>query len=127
MKPKTDGGHPGRQLKLLKNYRNIKPTSALDESIEDSIRQLGGIITVESAAVIVEKSMTDYPPVSVRIKIETPGPDIKVEAKDYTGAAAFSKAWRELQKRAEWKKSRAGSRKRRAPRAVKPTQQKNRF
>ena len=111
-------------LKLFTRYRNIKPGDHLDSRIERSMNQLADQLTLESVQVTVEKMMTENPPIFVHIDIETPGPDIAVNARDYTSTAAFSKAYRELQKIAERKQNRSENRRQPSTRSSKPPRQR---
>jgi len=128
MKHSTKQTRQNGEVKVMTHYRNIRPARSLDSLIEETIGELGGKMTVESAEVTVERSMSDHPPVRTSILIVTPGPDIEVEARDYTSAAAYNKAWRALQRRAEAKAAHRGDSKRRAnPRPARAAHQQGRF
>lgn len=114
------------QIKVMTHYRSIKPERNLEFVIEETINELGERMTVESAKIIVERSTSDHPPIRANIFIETPGPDIEVEARDYTGAAAYNKAWRVLQKRAETKANHNDSKRQSYQRSARPTNHQSR-
>lgn len=103
-------------MKVITRYRNIDPDQQLDAVIEAAIRELEEFIKVEAAEITVERSRFETPPVRTRILILTPGPDLEVEARDYTTPAAFIKAHRELLRRAGLKQQRALPAARPAPR-----------
>jgi hypothetical protein len=101
----ADGKHP-TPMKVMTRYRNIDPDQQLDAVIEAAIRELEKRIKVEAAEITVERSRFETPPVRTSILIVTPGPDLQVEARDYTTPAAFIKAHRELLRRAGLKQQR---------------------
>jgi len=107
-------------MKIMTHYRNIDPDQQLDAVIEAAIRELEECIEVEAAEITVERSRFATPPVRTRILIVTPGPDLQVEARDYTTPAAFIRAHRELLRRAGLKQQRAlpGARALRAARST---------
>ena len=107
-------------MKVITQYRNLKQSPRLDSEIEGMIGELGTLITVESALVTVERTTTEHPPVRVQIFIETPGPDIEVQALDYTPPAALMKVQKALQKRIDFKVGNARSKAARAPRPARP-------
>lgn len=103
-------------MKVMTRYLNLDPGPQLDEVIEQAIRELATRLEVEAAEITVERLRFETPPVRLRILIVTPGPDIEVEARDYTTPAAFIKARRELLRRAGIKRHRTVPAARPAPR-----------
>jgi len=103
-------------MNVITQYRNLKQSQRLDSEIEVMIEELEKFITVESAVVTVERTPSEHPPVRVKIFIETPGPDIEVQALDYTPPAALIKVQKALQKRIDFKIRNARCKGTKAPR-----------
>ncbi len=107
-------------MKVMTQYRNIKASQHVDTVIEEIIDALDKSIRVESAEVKVERVGNDHPPVRVSVFVETPGPDIEVQARDYTVPAALLKVRRALQKRVDTRLNAPRARSGRSPRPARP-------
>ncbi len=113
-------------MKVMTRYLNLDPDHKQHGIVEQTIRELATRIPVEAAEITVERLRFETPPVRARFLIVTPGPDIEVEARDYTLPAAFLKARRELLRRAGHKQERSRPDNRPAPRPARAIRKSHR-
>lgn len=112
---------PHHAMRVLTRYRNVEPVRRFETLVEQALAELAASVTIETADVLLERLPGETPPVRVSLQIATPGPDLKAEARDYTALAAWTKAFRALQRSVGLKAGRIRARGSQAPRPGRPT------
>lgn len=112
---------PHRTMRVLTRYRNVEPARRFETLVEQALAELAASVTIETADVLLERLPGETPPLRVSFRIATPGPDLKAEARDYTTLAAWTKAFRILQRSVGLKAGRIRARGSQAPRPARPT------
>jgi hypothetical protein len=108
-------------MRVLTRYRNVDPARSFEALVERGLGELAGVVTIESADILLERLSGETPPVRVSLRIATPGPDLKAEARDYTALAAWTKVFRTVQRSAGIKAARIRTRGAQAPRPARPS------
>jgi hypothetical protein len=108
-------------MRVLTRYRNVDPARSFEALVERGLGELAGVVTIESADILLERLSGETPPVRVSLRIATPGPDLKAEARDYTALAAWNKAFRALQRSVGLKAGSIRARGSQAPRPARPS------
>lgn len=80
-------------MKLILRHLHHQPSESLLELIKAELDSLKGSLQIDEARIHLERRLTGTPPFSVSFHLVTPGPDIMVDAADYTLRAALLKAF----------------------------------
>ncbi len=83
-------------MKLILQHANVRVTDHLDSWIEECLRDLLPLIRIEEARIRVEYCRESSPPFRASAHLMIPGPDLRVEATDYTARTAFAKVMAQL-------------------------------
>ncbi len=83
-------------MKLNLKHLNLRSTPALDAWVERQILALGSARQIDEAHVELARHAEHSPAYAVRVHLVTPGPDLRVEARDHTIRAAFTKGMAQL-------------------------------
>jgi hypothetical protein len=87
-------------------YRHLSPPASLDEQIENSLLPLGECCRLDAAEVLIEYRSEPSPAYLARVKVAVAGPDLTVEAADYTPENAYRRAVREIDHKLRIRKAR---------------------
>jgi ribosome-associated translation inhibitor RaiA len=83
-------------MKLILQHANVRVTDYLDSWVEECLRSLLPLIRIEEARIRVEYSRESSPPYRAIAHLLVPGPDLRVEASDFTARTAFAKVMAQL-------------------------------
>ena len=83
-------------MKLNLKHLNLRSTHALDSWVERQILALDSARQIDEAHVELGRHPAHSPAYEVRVHLVTPGPDLRVEARDHTIRAAFTKGMAQL-------------------------------
>lgn len=86
-------------MKLNLQHFSIRSTDALDSWIERELFALAQLRRIDAAHIRLARHSETSPAFSVRVHLETPGPDIVAEGSDHTIRAAAAKVFVELRER----------------------------
>jgi hypothetical protein len=83
-------------MKLTIQHFGVPSTDALDSQVEERLLALAPRLRIDEAIVTLAHRREYSPPFRARIFIETPGPDLFVEAAGHTVDGTFTQAMTEL-------------------------------
>lgn len=88
-------------MKIVLKHRHHNPSASLAGLIERQLGELGPLLQIDQAHLLLERRLEASPPFRVRAHLVTPGPDLKAEAADHTLRAALQKLMGALMKQAD--------------------------
>ena len=97
-------------MKIQFHCRGLSVSARLRHWLEQPLEQLQSLISVTTAAVLLEHRQEDAPAFRALALLAVPGPDIHAEARDHTLEAAWLKVITALRKQIEQRKARQGAR-----------------
>jgi hypothetical protein len=109
-------------MKVNIQHRHYGNRELTDRLVRSSLALIGQRRTITEAFVRIEERPELSPPVTVLAHLETPGPDIVVQASDHSLAAAISKADEKIRTCIAEKERKISSRSRRSPLRSRPGQ-----
>jgi len=93
-------------MKLTLRYHGLNARAFWQGLVEAQLKKLGGLVSIASARVSLERQHEVKPAFRVQTLLEVPGPDFHAEASDYTLQAALLKAVKDLERQIRARKSR---------------------
>lgn len=85
-------------MKLDVILRGWKSDAHLSRSVSEQVRRFRHLAAVSAARVVLERRSECAPAWSASAHLEVPGPDLRVEARDHTAAAAWRKVVQGLER-----------------------------
>lgn len=97
-------------MKIQFHIRGVNVNAGLRRSLEQPLEQLGNLISISVAVVVVEHQWDGAPAFRAYVSLAVPGPDIQAEASDHTLKAAWLKVTVALRQKIEQRKTRREAR-----------------
>ncbi len=97
-------------MKTQFHIRGLNVSADSRRSLEQSLERLQSLISICTAAVVLEHRRDDPPAFRAFVSLAVPGPDIHAEARDHTLEAAWLKVITALRKQIHHRKSRQDER-----------------
>ena len=91
-------------MKTRFHILGLNSDATLHRWLEQSLQRLRGLISVATAAVVVERRREEKPPFRAFVSLAVPGPDIHAEAREHTLEAVWLKVTTALRQQIERRK-----------------------
>ncbi len=85
-------------MKIQFRIRGLNANAGLRSWLEKQLEGLHSLISVSTAAVVLERQQENAPSFRVHVHLAVPGPDIHAAARDHTLEAAWLKVTQNLRK-----------------------------
>ncbi|HTJ00216.1 MAG TPA: hypothetical protein VL527_15140 [Dongiaceae bacterium] len=93
-------------MKIQFHLWGIQPSEPMRHSLQQPLEQLQHLISISTAAVVLEQRREITPGIRAFVSLAVPGPDIHAEAWDHTVKAAWLKVIADLRYQIELRKCR---------------------
>jgi ribosome-associated translation inhibitor RaiA len=92
------------------HFFGLNSNRQASEMIVPDLVQLHRQVSINSAAVVFDRTRNGGPPFAVRVHLAVSGPDIHAEARDHTLQGAWRKVCKNLEKQIEQRKTKQAAR-----------------